>query len=75
MNCDNKINNHKQPSYYKRSYCCCSTCKSLEIQENLYKFEKVSDNTYKCKVCNEEIFEYDLLTHINSLKHLVLELS
>lgn len=73
MNCHNKSFNNKL-SYYKRAFCCCSTCKSLEMKENLDKFEKVSDNTYKCKICKSEVFDFEILDHTNSMGHLILEL-
>jgi hypothetical protein len=75
INCPTKLYNHNQPSYYKRDFCCCKSCEKMTIDENIHKFEQISNNTYKCKICNEEIFDFNLLTHINSLKHLILEVS
>jgi len=74
MNCENKIYNYNQQSYYKRNFCCCKSCGNEVLKENLYKFEKVNENTYKCKICNDEIININLLNHINSMKHLVLEI-
>jgi len=66
------IMNNNHVNYYKRDWCCCIDCVNDSINENLSKFEEISDNLYKCSICHQEVAKKDILTHLKSFKHLTL---
>jgi len=66
---NNQVNYYEQ-QYTKRDWCCCIDCVNDSINENLSKFQEISDNLYKCSICYQEIAKKDILIHLKSFKHL-----